>query len=65
MKDISALDKAKTSIKIGLFNGEKYIADGCDFDEDNEEIAVMFGSSSLEPAEYEEYDDALSVYDFS
>ncbi len=65
MQNKSALDKAKTGIKIGLFNGEKYIADGCDFDEDNDEIAIMFGISSQETIDYEEYDDAVSVYDFS
>ena len=33
----------KSGIKLGLFNGMKYIADGHDIDECNDEIAEMFG----------------------
>ncbi len=29
-------------IKIGMFKGEKFIADGYDFDQDNDEIAKLF-----------------------
>lgn len=34
----------KGGIKLGLFNGMKYIADGHDLDECNDEIAEMFGA---------------------
>lgn len=33
----------KKGIKIGLFEGTKYIADGHDFDEANDEVADLFG----------------------
>ncbi|MCM1087647.1 MAG: hypothetical protein NC419_05780 [Muribaculaceae bacterium] len=33
----------KSGIKLGLFNGMKYIANGHDIDECNDEIAEMFG----------------------
>ena len=31
-------------VKIGMFKGDKYIADNYDFDESNDEIAKMFGA---------------------
>ncbi len=39
----SANNSEKSGIKLGLFNGMKYIADGHDIDECNDEIAEMFG----------------------
>ncbi len=33
----------KSPIKLGLFNGVKYIADSHDIDECNDEIAELFG----------------------
>ncbi len=39
----SANNSEKSRIKLGLFNGMKYIADGHDIDECNDEIAEMFG----------------------
>ncbi len=57
-KKHTVADENKTgSIKLGLFNGEKYIADGYDFDEDNEEIAILFYNSTTRS------EDAVSVYD--
>lgn len=32
----------KKGLKIGLFKGTKYIADGHDFDESDDEIAALF-----------------------
>lgn len=37
----SASDKAERP--VGMFKGEKFCADGYDIDEDNDEIAEMFG----------------------
>ncbi len=42
-KERSAGDSGTNGIKLGLFNGMKYIADGHDIDECNEEIAELFG----------------------
>lgn len=39
----SVNNSGKKGIKLGLFNGMKYIADGHDIDECNDEIAEMFG----------------------
>ncbi len=36
-------DSGTNGIKLGLFNGMKYIADGHDIDECNGEIAELFG----------------------
>ena len=36
-------DSETKGIKLGLFNGMKYIADGHDIDECNGEIAELFG----------------------
>ena len=36
----SALDKERS---VGMFKGEKFCADGYDIDENNDEIAEMFG----------------------
>ncbi len=36
-------DSGTKGIKLGLFNGMKYIADGHDIDECNDEIAELFG----------------------
>ncbi len=38
-----ASDSGTNGIKLGLFNGMKYIADGHDIDECNDEIAEIFG----------------------
>ncbi len=38
-----ASDSGTNGIKLGLFNGMKYIADGHDIDECNDKIAEMFG----------------------
>ena len=37
-------DSGTNGIKLGLFNGMKYIADGHDIDECNDEIAELFGA---------------------
>ncbi len=34
--------KKSGGVKIGMFKGKKYIADGYDFDQDNEAIAQLF-----------------------
>lgn len=48
MQKRKVLDENKSGcIKIGLFDGEKYIADDYDFDQDNEEIARMFEDSMM------------------
>ena len=39
--------RAVGGIQIGKFRGEKYIADGYDFDQDNAEIAKMFEVGKL------------------
>ena len=39
-----ATDLGTNGIKLGLFNGMKYIADGHDIDECNDEIAELFGA---------------------
>ncbi|MCM1056237.1 MAG: hypothetical protein NC517_01315 [Firmicutes bacterium] len=39
----SVNNSEQKGIKLGLFNGMKYIADGHDIDECNDEIAEMFG----------------------
>ena len=41
-KSISDAKVPSGGIRIGMFRGEKYIADGYDFDEDNTEIAKLF-----------------------
>lgn len=39
---------SKNGIKLGLFNGMKYIAEGRDIDECNNEIAELFGVNESE-----------------
>ncbi len=39
----SVNNSKKSGIKLGLFNGMKYIAEGHGIDECNDEIAEMFG----------------------
>jgi len=41
----SSNNSEKSGIKLGLFNGMRYIADGHDIDECNDEIAEMFGAN--------------------
>ena len=43
MEDNSVNNSEKRGIRLGLFNGMKYIADGHDIDECNDEIAELFG----------------------
>lgn len=43
MEKSSANNSEKGGIKLGLFDGMKYIAEGHDIDECNDEIAEIFG----------------------
>ncbi len=46
---INATDESNNEVKvkrpIGMFEGEKFLADNYDIDDDNAEIAAMFGVS--------------------
>ena len=49
---INATDESNNEVKgkrpIGMFEGEKFLADNYDIDDDNAEIAAMFGVSEWE-----------------
>ena len=44
MKPKAIASKENGGIKIGMFKGEKYVADDYDFDESNDEMARIFGA---------------------